>query len=300
MSYGFENAPEIMQPFPAGTNLSGWHVDSGEVDILYPGFGFFGFPDTGRHCLDLSGNQAGTISRSFSTIAGKDYLLTFAYSKNPSPANPPGFVARANINITGQSTMTLSYGSPNTYSNLNWAYASFLFTASSPSTSLQFVSLNPGNAGMYLDSVVVRQVESQQIGAPLVEWNDRHDYVGLHFWTSVGGQGNLLANLVETNNTAHLVTAPSGIILPNVWQHVALTFSKTNGTVIFYVNGTNVYQQTVGALLRWDGFLGSPLRDRAPHPHGSARPGASRPRRRLAAARARDRCESAEGSSLRP
>src|SRR2546422_8866945 len=109
MSDGFENyLPRVCQSIGAGADVSGWHVDSGNVDDLYAGCGFLapGTPDTGQRCLDLNGSTAGSISRSFNTLPGKDYLLTLAYCKNPSPAQPPGFVATANINITGQPTIT--------------------------------------------------------------------------------------------------------------------------------------------------------------------------------------------------
>ena len=51
---GFENAPRGFG-FTNGTILSGWQVDAGDVDILWPGQGFIGVPHTGLQCIDMQG-----------------------------------------------------------------------------------------------------------------------------------------------------------------------------------------------------------------------------------------------------
>ncbi|HLP75887.1 MAG TPA: proprotein convertase P-domain-containing protein, partial [Candidatus Paceibacterota bacterium] len=154
MKDGFENGVPSGTPVPAGTNVSGWHVDSGDVDVLYPGFGFFGLPAEGSQALDLNGSTAGVISTNFILIPGTRYQLTFAYTKNPG--GPGGYTASMDVALTGQPTLQFDYSSTNTYSTLNWSNASISFTATDPTNTLQVSSLVPsGNAGMYLDDFAV-------------------------------------------------------------------------------------------------------------------------------------------------
>ncbi|HEY5915274.1 MAG TPA: S8 family serine peptidase, partial [Verrucomicrobiae bacterium] len=171
MKDGFENASTWFG-VPAGTIISGWLVESGDVDILSDGAGFHGLPDTGIHALDLSGAAPGSISTNINTVVGGTYELSFAYSKNPNPSLPnyPDFVALADLSLTGQPDILLSYAERNQSWSLNWAHTSIVFTASSPVTKLQLTSLNPGNGGMYLDSFEVKQVTNILSAAPLAEW----------------------------------------------------------------------------------------------------------------------------------
>src|SRR5207248_2240714 len=140
----------------------------------------------------------------------------------------------ANIHITGQPTIMVSYGLANSYTNLNWSHASFGFTATSPITTLQFESLNPGNAGLYLDSVVVQQVTVPQLAAPLVEWNNpsKSSGQGVQFWLSglagSNAPGALYANLWDTNSQSHILGTTGNVITNGGWQHVALTYDAAS------------------------------------------------------------------------
>src|SRR5205823_2802528 len=70
----------------------------------------------------------------------------------------------------------------------------------------------------------------------------------LHFWVSVGGSGTLYANLIDTSNVAHSFNSVAGLISPDSWQHVALTYDKASGVAVLYRNGINVAQQNLGTL----------------------------------------------------
>ena len=61
------------------------------------GFGLAVLPDSGTNCLDLNGNQPGSISVTFNTTPGTNYVIRFAYTKNPdsSLTNYPDYVALA-------------------------------------------------------------------------------------------------------------------------------------------------------------------------------------------------------------
>ncbi|MEK7780372.1 MAG: S8 family serine peptidase [Verrucomicrobiota bacterium] len=160
MASGFE-IPSFTNDCNAGLNLTGffegWLVDSGNVDVLLPPCGFTALAsDTGFQCLDLNGNTTGQISTNFVTVLGRTYVLSFAYSRNPGV---PLFVASMDLALTGQPTRTISYGLTNSLSDLNWSHTSFVFTASSPLTTLQLTSLDPNNAGMFLDSFEVTTLD---------------------------------------------------------------------------------------------------------------------------------------------
>src|SRR6185436_18520303 len=175
-----------MTNYLAGSTVSGWLVATGDVQVAYAGFGFAtnGSADTGLRCLDLSGTQPGSISNSVSTKVGTNYLLSFAYTKNPaSPTNPP-VVAHANLELGGLPIIPITYGFTNSATNLNWFHTSIVFTATSPDTKLQFTSTNLADEGMYLDTVVVGEIVRTNPPAPLVEWNDATNAapLGVQLW----------------------------------------------------------------------------------------------------------------------
>ncbi len=90
---------------------------------------------------------------------------------------------------------------------------------------------------------------------PLLEWTDRVSTLGLHLWIAVvspwagGGQGSLFANVIDRNNVAHHVSSAPGVLVPNIFQHVAMTYAKSNGLARLYVNGLMVAQTNVGVLI---------------------------------------------------
>jgi subtilisin-like proprotein convertase family protein len=159
MSDGFENHID-QQGIPAGSYIDGWQVLLGNVDVFNPAAGgHLDKANTGTNSLDLNGFNPGAIATNFATIPGQRYLLTFAYTKNPSPANPgyPNFVAKAEVAITGQTPFELdSSSASNSYDALNWQTNTTIFTATSASTTLQLTSLNNTgfnqSGGMFLDS----------------------------------------------------------------------------------------------------------------------------------------------------
>ena len=74
---------------------------------------------------------------------------------------------------------------------------------------------------------------------------------GVQFWISVtnspgmtnllvSSNGCLYADLVDVSNLAHEIYSAPGLLLTNVYQHVALTFNTNSGMARLYLNGTNV------------------------------------------------------------
>jgi len=103
--------------------------------------------------------------------------------------------------------------------------------------------------------------------SPLVEWNREGTTStewGVHLWISRAGDfvqqpGSLFANLMDSNGTAHYLFSQGGVILSNVWQHVALTYDKSSGVARLYRNGEVVLESNVGIFTpetRYNLFLG--------------------------------------------
>ena len=87
-------------------------------------------------------------------------------------------------------------------------------------------------------------------GHVLVEWNNG-SAIGVQFWTSVpglGGNGSLFANIVGTNGNNHIFASPSGILNITNFQHVAVTYNRTNGVAKIYRNGIAVASQAIGTF----------------------------------------------------
>ena len=91
---------------------------------------------------------------------------------------------------------------------------------------------------------------------PIVEWNSGLTTVpyGAHLWMSSSppngnGPGCLYANLTDTNQASHTIASAGGLLTTDSFQHVALTFSRTNGSAVLYLNGASVAQATLGSFV---------------------------------------------------
>jgi hypothetical protein len=73
--------------------------------------------------------------------------------------------------------------------------------------------------------------------------------VGVQFWISFGGaSGSLYANLKDIGAVSHPITSPSGLLVPNAWQHVAVTYNRLTGVATLYINGNQVASQNLGSF----------------------------------------------------
>ena len=83
---------------------------------------------------------------------------------------------------------------------------------------------------------------------------------GVQFWISVtnmpgttnlvcGTNGCLYANLVDATNGSHFIYSAPGLVVSNVYQHVALTYNTNSGLASLYYNGTNVASTNLGYFL---------------------------------------------------
>jgi subtilisin-like proprotein convertase family protein len=276
LTNSFENIPELGIIYLPGTYLDGWLVESGNVDLAYPGAGFVApaTADTGRHAMDLNGSVPGTISTNFATRIGQRYQLSFAYTKDPSPLGP-GF-STANVLINGTLLLPLIYGAPNNYTNLNWSHATVLFTATSTTTKLSFAGGGTGDFGMFIDTVVVAEYNALPSTGPLAEWCDvtsSNVTRGVQFWFAglpgTNAPGGLWANIWDTNSAPHIISTANNVLNNNTWQHVALTFDAPTRAAKLYTNGvlavgrilagTNFFPRTSSDL--YFGFSPAPATD---------------------------------------
>jgi choice-of-anchor C domain-containing protein len=147
---------------PGGTTtITGWTVTGEGIDYI----GTLWTAADGTHSLDLDGSASSTITppfdiggvaQTFATTSGTMYLVTFDLAGNPlglpliksMRVSAAGQQAVFTFNVTGKST-----------ANMGWAADSWTFTATGPSTTLEFRSLDTVTGwGPALDNVSVTAI----------------------------------------------------------------------------------------------------------------------------------------------
>jgi len=148
----FEN-PDIggnFTTFGTGATIGGaWNIDSGSIDLIN---GYWPSSEGGQS-LDMSGNNAGTISQSFATIVGHTYTVTFDMSANVDTNS----VVSMSVSAAGVSATYAYDGSTNNRTAMNWTQETFTFVATDTSTKLEFKSLQNSAMGVALDNIEVRE-----------------------------------------------------------------------------------------------------------------------------------------------
>ena len=82
---------------------------------------------------------------------------------------------------------------------------------------------------------------------PIADWSPNGAY-GVIFWANQGSPGTLYADLVDTGGAHHLIQSAGGLIVTNVFQHVAVTYDKASGVARLFVNGAVVQQAGLGSF----------------------------------------------------
>ena len=110
-------------------------------------------------------------------------------------------------------------------------------------------SLNVGAGGgadhRNVDQTCIRHRNDAHNG---MEFRIRGNPYGVHLWTSVGGAGNLLGNVVDTAGNYHGVQTAAGLLTTSAFQHVALSYDKATGQGKLYPNGQVVAQGNLGVF----------------------------------------------------
>ena len=161
---GFEipNGVNPYQVFGAGSNLPGWTVESGTVEIVGP---YWQAPE-GSQSLDLNGifEDIGTIYQDVPTVIGQAYKVRFAYAGNPECGATvaiksfkvfwnDGEIASLQFDTTGKSV-----------ADMGWQYYEGVVTASSASSRLKFKSTSPSFCGAALDDISLTPVRQPPVG----------------------------------------------------------------------------------------------------------------------------------------
>jgi len=84
--------------------------------------------------------------------------------------------------------------------------------------------------------------------SPLFEWVQTGVAGALQFYIYPpdGGPGTLYALLGDPAGGVHYFFSPPGVVVPNRFQYVALTYDKASGVAKIYCNGVVVAQQNLG------------------------------------------------------
>ncbi len=139
---------------PGDTNISGWSVGGTSVDYI----GSYWLASDGARSLDLGGLGAGSVSQTFDTVNGQQYLLTFDMAGNPDN-NDPLFTLNASVGDLNQDFSFINPFNNDPHSNMGWQGRSALFTATGASSTITFTSLvPPGAYGPALDNVQMQAV----------------------------------------------------------------------------------------------------------------------------------------------
>ena len=156
MKNGFEGG----QPngvYQVGDIIAGWSVITNNVTVYNSGGhgSANALAHSGTNYLHLNAPQAGAILTNLNTVVGADYLLSFAYARNPDAVS-----TAAAILVEGTNVLTVTAALPNSWDQLGWLTTSVVFHATSPSGSpLIVASSNSTTDGMLVDSFKVQQIQ---------------------------------------------------------------------------------------------------------------------------------------------
>lgn len=151
----FEDPPTVtFATIPANsTALTGWSVDTGNVDVATSTNGFiFGPAQDGDQYLDLNGTVPGAISQSVPLVPGQAYTFSFYYANN-YVNQPAAAVAFDLSGVFDNNFVIHNTSAPNA---LDWTLFSYDFIAPAASTTIVFQSLTLNSeGGILLDNVSI-------------------------------------------------------------------------------------------------------------------------------------------------
>jgi homoserine O-acetyltransferase len=125
-------------------------VDAGSVDWIGS---YWQAPD-GDMSIDMSGAGPGTLSQTFDTTIGNTYTVSFLLSGNPGgPASKTLDVSATGGTLTGYTHDTTGTD----VTSMVWTPETYSFLATSPSTTLSFISTTAGASGPAIDAVAITE-----------------------------------------------------------------------------------------------------------------------------------------------
>jgi len=86
-------------------------------------------------------------------------------------------------------------------------------------------------------------------GRPIAEWvSPTVGGYAVHFFCHQSFSGTLYADLYDTANNHHIIQSAPGLVLTNVFQHVAVTYDKSSGLARLFINGAIVQEASLGTF----------------------------------------------------
>ena len=205
-------------------------------------------------------NQAGVYSVLMTNLYGSILSSNAVLTVNPPSCDPApsGLVswwrAEGNANDSignnnGILSNDVSFAAGEVNSAFNMGTSGFVFVPPS-------ASLNVGtNSGFTIEGWIYPTDVSVTL-YPIFEWSPVAGNVGVHFYINVppsagNGAGSLFANVRDTGGGDHYFTTAANIVVPNAWQHVALTYNRITGVAVIYLNGSEVAKTSLGIFTPW-------------------------------------------------
>ncbi len=131
------------------TAVNDWTVTGDSIDYIS---GSFWDAADGQRSIDLSGNNAGGVSQSFSSVVGAQYTVTFQLAANTGGGDTIKDVTA----LVGGSSQNFTFDSTgHSFTSMGWEANSFTFIATDTNSTLAFVSLDANATGPALDDVQV-------------------------------------------------------------------------------------------------------------------------------------------------
>jgi sugar lactone lactonase YvrE len=81
------------------------------------------------------------------------------------------------------------------------------------------------------------------------QWGNTSGRIGSSLTISGQGPGgNIFLNLTDTNGEGHALITGGGVVTTNKYQHLAMTYDKTSGMAVLYLNGAVVQSGNLGVF----------------------------------------------------
>jgi subtilisin-like proprotein convertase family protein len=230
---GFEGTATT---YLAGQGFNTWTVLTNQVSVVTDPVNAI----QGNNFLALAN---GVISNTLPTVAGQTYTLSFAYR---GPFDVAFYRAEGNANdsIYGNNGTAVG-GVTYTAGEVGQAFGfngSSSYVALPASPELNNIGVN--GSGFTIEGWIKAPNTAFNTG-PILEW-DSATVDGVQFWVQANEQ--LYANIWDTSRNFHNFWTATGVLNPNAFQHVALTYDKLSGNAIIYVNGGVSASKNIGNI----------------------------------------------------
>lgn len=147
----FESGPTPGESMPlamGSTAVPGWIVTQSAIDYV----GTLWNAAEGSRSIALNGTSAGGIAQTFGTVPSEEYTVRFCMAGD---AFSSPILKHMRVTAAGQS-QDYEFDAGHSWPwGMGWLEKTFVFTASGSATTLEFMSLDGGDTGPTLDSVVV-------------------------------------------------------------------------------------------------------------------------------------------------